>query len=874
MSMDAGRYERAQRLFLAAVDLPAPDRQAFLARECADDESLAAQVRAMLDSDAREQLLDRDLGDVAGDLIGNRPPAPERFGPYRIVRRIGEGGMGLVYEAIRDDLGTVAAVKVLRDAWVSPERRERFVAEQRTLARLNHPHIARLYDAGSLPDGTPWIVMEYVDGVPLTEHCRAAALSIAERLRLFREVCDAVQFAHRHLVLHRDLKPSNILVTTDGRVKLLDFGIAKQLENLDTPAAATQTALWLMTPAYASPERLRGTAVGIDADVYSLGVILYELVAGRLPFEVERRTPGEVEAAILHDNPPKPSEIAGARRAAASRAAWGDLDVLCLTAMHRDPDRRYATVDALARDIDRYLNGEALEARPDSLTYRLGKFVRRRRREIVAAAAALAVVVSLVAFYTAQLAFARTEALTYATRAQRIQRFMLSLFEGGDPDAGPSDALRVSTLVDRGVQEARTLTREPAVQADLYQTLGTIYQKLGHLERGDALLREAHDRRQQIYGASSLDVAETLTARALLLADKAEFDEAERLARAGVAMARQHRPETDAAVSRAVVALGKVLSDRGKYDEAIATLEGAVRLQAGASAEPRERASTLYELASTHFYAGHYDESETLNQQALTLYKELYGDAHPLVSDCLINLGAIQYERGKYADAEQLYRQGIAITEAWFGRDHHQLAANLTMLARVLNRTAERQAEARDLLTQAVAIRERVYGPNHPRVASSLNELGTVAHVQGRLEEAQRYYERVLDIYRTTYGTNHYLPGIALSNLGSTHMAAKRFSQAEALFREAIATFTATLSANHTNTGIARVKLGRALLRQGRHAGAAVESLAGYEILKTQMDPGVSYLQAARADLIEAYTALKQPQQAERFRTEQAALLK
>ena len=876
--MDPERYDRLQRIFHDAVDLPEPARQAFLARECGADLELAGQVRKMIEIDAHPgQMLDRDVADVAGQVLtAGTPAAPERVGPYRVAHLIGEGGMGVVYAATRDDLGRMAAVKVLRDAWVSPERRDRFAAEQRTLAQLNHPHIARLYDAGAFPDGTPWIVMEFVDGVPITEYCRTHALSIPERLRLFREVCDAVQHAHRHLVLHRDLKPSNILVTNDGQVKLLDFGIAKQLDTLETPPAVTQTGLRLMTPAYASPERLRGVAVGIDADVYSLGVILYELLAERLPFEVANRTPGEVEAAILGPDPARPSVVA--RRdtggPAASKTAWADLDVLCLTAMHRDVERRYATVDALARDIDRYLKGEPLEARPDAFGYRLGKFLRRRRREVAAAALVLVGVAGLVAFYTARLTIARNDALTNLTRAQRIQKFILNLFEGGDPEAGPSTDLRVATLVDRGAQEARSLASEPAAQADLYQTLGAIYQKLGNLDRGDELLKEALERRRALHGSSSPDVAESLTSRGLLFADKAQFDEADRLAREGLAMARRHLPDTNPAVIRAMTALGKVQSDRGKYDDAIATLDEALRLETAAQSDPQERASTLYELASAHFYAGHYDQSESQNQQALALYKQVYGDKHPLVSDCLINLGAIQYERGKYPEAEQYYRQGIAITEAWFGRDHYQTAANLTMLARVLNRTPERQVEARQVLGDALAIRERVYGPEHPKVASTVNELGAVALGAGRLEEAEQYFVRVTAIYRKVHGDNHYQTGIGLSNLASVYMAGKQFPRAETLFREAIAIYTKTLPATHTNIGIAKIKLGRTLLRQQRYAEAATETLAGYEILKPQMDPNVSWLKSARTDLIEEYDALKQPEQAAKFKAEQAAVAK
>src|SRR5688572_3584109 len=298
---------------------------------------------------------------------------------------LGEGGMGVVYLAERGDLGSKAAIKIRRDAWLSPARRERFAVEQRTLAQLNHPSIARLYDADTLPDGTPWFVMEYVEGVPLTAFCDTHASTIPERLRLFRDVCEAVQHAHRHAIIHRDLKPSNILVTQDGTGKLLDFGIAKQLESLEG-SEVTRTGLRPMTPAYAAPEQVSAGRLGIHTDVYSLGVVLYELLVGRLPFDVAQTTPSELERLIVEQEPERPSvaarrtpalPVGSSRAQSASKPQWADLDVLCLTAMHKDPARRYASVEALIRDVDHYLTGEPLEARPDSLRYRTSKFVRR-----------------------------------------------------------------------------------------------------------------------------------------------------------------------------------------------------------------------------------------------------------------------------------------------------------------------------------------------------------------------------------------------------------------------------------------------------------------------------------------------------------------
>src|ERR1017187_7540366 len=348
--MDSARWHRIQKLFHEAADLPERQRQTFLKDACGGDDGLMADVLAMLEEDSRGgSLLDGDVAQLAHRIVGNGASpsfTTKDFGPYHIGNVLGEGGMGVVYLAQRDDLGSLVAIKILRDAWLSPARRERFLSEQRTLAQLNHPSIARLYDADTLADATPWFVMEYVDGLPLTEYCWQRQSSIRERLQSFRSVCEAVQHAHQHAIIHRDLKPSNILVKPDGTVRLLDFGIAKQLDVLDKPADQTLTGLRLMTPAYAAPEQVRGGPVGVYTDVYSLGVILYELLAGRLPFDLSNRTPGEAEAIIIAGDPEKPS-ASGARTCSASAAAWSDLDVLCLSAMHRDPERRYRSVEAL-----------------------------------------------------------------------------------------------------------------------------------------------------------------------------------------------------------------------------------------------------------------------------------------------------------------------------------------------------------------------------------------------------------------------------------------------------------------------------------------------------------------------------------------------
>src|SRR5271163_2716705 len=311
--MDSARWQKIQTLFHKAADIPETEQRTFLESECADDPALVGEVIILLEEDARgASMLDGDIAHVAHQILLDPSSAPlvfHEFGPYRILKKLGEGGMGIVYLAEREDLGSQVAIKILRDAWLSPARRELFATEQRTLAQLNHPSIARLYDADTSPDGTPFFVMEYVEGIPLTDYCRTKKCTIPERLRLFRAVCEAVLYAHQHAVIHRDLKPSNILVKSDGSVRLLDFGIAKHLENLGESVEQTITGLRLMTPAYAAPEQIRGEQVGIHSDVYSLGVLLYELLAGRLPFDLSNCTPAQAENVLTEQEAERPSAV-------------------------------------------------------------------------------------------------------------------------------------------------------------------------------------------------------------------------------------------------------------------------------------------------------------------------------------------------------------------------------------------------------------------------------------------------------------------------------------------------------------------------------------------------------------------------------------
>ncbi len=685
----------------------------------------------------------------------------------------------------------------------------------------------------------------------------------------------AVQHAHAHAIIHRDLKPSNILVTGDGTPKLLDFGISKQLDNSDPAALHTRTALRLMTPAYAAPEQVKGEAVGTHTDVYALGVILYELLTGRPPFDLSNLTPGRAETVILEQEAERPSTVVRrtdntqpvARPPGLSKAGWADLDVLCLTAMHKDPQRRYRTTEALIRDLDHYQKREALEVRPDTFGYRLGKFVRRNRAPVTAALLVSTVLIALIAFYTVRLARARDAALAEVTRTQRIQSFVLNLFQGGEESVGPSDTLRVVTLVDRGVREAGVLSGEPDIQAALYQTLGGIYQHLGNFARADSLLRAALEQRKRILPADHPDVVGSMVALGMLRADQAQWEEAEQLIRQSVETGRRSLPPGHPTLMKASWALGSVLEERGDYPQAIQVLEETARRQSAQSPDSPELANTLTELANTHFYAGNLAKSDSLNRIVLDLNRQIYGEQHPKVADILINLGAIQYEGGQYVEAEQLYRRALTVIEGFHGAQHPATASAMTMLGRALI-VQKRYDEGVAMLQQALSIQERVYGTVHPAVASIVNELGIVSLQRGDLASAEAQYKRNVSLYREVHGDKHYLLAVALSNLASVYLRSEQYARAETMFRDVVQRFTESQSAEHLNTGIARIKLGRALARQGRNEEAEHHLLAGYQIVARQTAPTASWLVAAREDLVNVYAALKQPEKAARWRAE------
>ena len=658
--------------------------------------------------------------------------------------------------------------------------------------------------------------------------CRQHVTDLPTLIRLLRTICDAVQHAHERLVVHRDLKPSNILVTAAGQPKLLDFGIARRLEEL-AGAAGHTGPLRVLTPGYACPEELRGEPPGVRGDVYSLGKILGE------------RLTELVAARGGH------STWASGWGGGFERSATRDLRLICETASHTDPEGRYPTVDALARDLDAVLAGRPIDARPATYRYRARKFIGRNRGRIAAVALVLLVIGGLTAAYTRRLAAAQTATAVQAARSERLLRFVLGLFDGGDRGGAPPADLRVVSLLERGVREARSLDDDPRAQAEMFLTLGRVYQELGDLERADDLLTDALDYRLARPDDQPAEVVMSLVAMSELRLDQARLDAAQELAENALERAGRTLTPADPARVSALIAVGRVQREKGDYEAASVTLRDALGNLDTASTTQLPLADALNALSETRFYVGDLDGAETFSRQALEMRRQLRGADHPDVADALLTLSAIATARGQHQEAERLTREALEHFVSWFGEDHPESASAMTTLGQSLA-AQKRFDEGMTLLQKALDVQVRTFGQQHPRTAYVHNALGLMAFQANDFARAASAFERAVEGYGASAGT-HFQEGVSLANLGSVYLAQGDHARAERMFRRSLEIYAKVLPPDHVNVGIAKAKLGRTLLRQQRGGEAEPVLQQAEELLSRQPGPESTWLKSAREDL-------------------------
>ena len=955
MAQDANeRWWYIDNIFSEAIDLPPEEREAFLEEACQGDPDARRAVDDLLASfDASEGLFDdpsnwfpndlEALAEMAAlsevpfmpGLKGEAPEADEvapltgeRIGAYRLLTEIGRGGMGAVYLAERADgqYRQRVALKLMRHSKRSDETVRRFLLEREILARLQHPNIARLLDGGLTDDGLLYFVMEYVNGVSIDTYCEENDLDLKARLNLFFAVCEAVQYAHQNLVIHRDLKPSNILVTERGQVKLLDFGIAKLLDEENRPEDVPQTrpGMRLMTPEYASPEQARNEPVTTASDVYALGLILYKLLTGHRAFNLSDKSASEIEHIISQVYPKQPSWAVSyngqdttdetptatgsttrtSHTERLRRQLSGDLDVIVMKALRKEPAHRYGTVAEFVEDLRRHLRGMPVKARPATMRYRAGRFVRRHRFGVAAAC-----LVGLLLFAYAGTVTLKNQRIeqTLAQKGQ-LTEMLVAIFEAPDPEVLGRD-ITVRELLNAWPPERieAELPGQPLAQADLLYTLGRTYKNLGFYDESLEFLKTSLALRRANLRAPHSDIAEALNELGSLRRLQGDYEEAEQLLHAAIAM-WQKLPSHAREEARSLNELGVLLRQTGdldgaqqRYDQALAlqrrtvqgdhedTAEmlnnlGVVEQRRGnynraeslytASYEMNRRvlgnthlktATSLHNLGSFMIDRNRYEEADSLLQMALTIRRMLLGDAHEAVGRVLHELGVIKNELREFDAAESFFIQALTIKREQLGEDHTTLAPTYGFLA-LINQNKKDYVQAVVFYERALAIYQQTRGDTSAMAGYYHALVGRAEQERGNFDEAERRFEQAIGIQRALMPETRRRLSLSLLWYGRLRMAEERLTLACSLFEDALSLRNEHSQERDWRTAEVEVALGGCLSRLNQFEKADTLLAQGYQTLLEKRGATHQRTQEALANLVALHESWGHPEQAEKYR--------
>lgn len=856
------RWKEIDDLFEQALDLQQEERRAFLEALSERDEELSSGVNALLGAvESSSRFLETPVGEACappwGEVFasssdgGRTEPedrSGERVGPYRLVRRLGRGGMATVYLAQRADglWKQQVALKLIRHGLDSQDVVRRFLTERQILSSLRHPNIASLLDGGTLEDGLPYLVMEYVDGTPITEYCDERRLSVDRRLRLFCEVGRAVQHAHRSLIVHRDLKPSNILVTDQGRVKLLDFGIAKLLDpELDPGSVAlTRPGHRPLTPQYASPEQLAGGPITTASDIYQLGVLLHRLLCGRRPQAARWARSPSLAPRAATGKPTRPSRavtaapaaeagkataatLASRRRTTPERLARrlrGDLDMIVGKSLRGDPSERYDSAAALVEDVERHLEAVPIRARAPARGYRLRKFLQRNRWVAPVTLAAL-LATGMYAFtvqrQTRALERERNVARAEAERADEIRAFMAELFRSANPFT-PADPERgreitVAQSLEIGAARVRSeMESRPALQADLLGAIADVYSSLGLAEQAIRLRRESLALVREIHGPDSPEAASHVRALGNVVADTGTRDEAEALLQEALVLTRNLFGEGDTIYAGVLKDLGYLASNQGRHAEAMQHLEEALSILETADPLPeRQLASVLGALTSVYPPLGRPDDAVRAGERSLRYIRRTRGEGHPRTALAMVQLANAHDWQDELGRAVELYRSAVPIMERTLGEDHSETMNSINNLGVSLLKADElEQAEA--VFRRILELRIRRYGERHEDVGSALQNLAATLSRMGRWDEAEGALSRAHEIFIDALEPGHFQTAFPLLTLSEIRLERGNLAGAEASASEAARVLRSSLPEGHFATAVAECRWGRALAGLGR----------------------------------------------------------
>jgi serine/threonine protein kinase/tetratricopeptide (TPR) repeat protein len=846
--MTAERWQKLKDLCHLALEREPSQRAPFLAKVCSDDDELRREAESLL---ARASL---DAATLDAATLDDPPHelADKVISHYHLLQKIGEGGMGEVWLAEqKEPVRRRVALKLVKAGMNTREVIGRFESERQALALMEHPAIAKVFDAGSTVDGAPYFVMEYVAGVPLTDYCDNHRLSIKERLELFMQVCEGVRHAHQKAVIHRDLKPSNILVEElDGRPvpKIIDFGVAKALsQKLTAHTMFTRVGSLIGTPEYMSPEQALSSGEDVDTrtDVYSLGIIFYELLAGAPPIELRKIAFDEFLRRLREEDPPKPStkirtgdaatktELARRRQTepvALARQIGGDLDSIALKALEKDRGRRYESASDFAADIARYLRDEAVQAVPPSAVYRARKFASRHRWGLAMASAFVVVLAAAAVISIRQTIRANREAAI----AEAVSNFLRNdVLAQASPNRQlspkPNPDLKVRTALDQAAMGISGKF-EPDVEAAVRQTIGQTYEDVGLYPKAKEQFERALELRRQTLGAKDPKTLQSVSSVGTILLKQGKFPDAEAILRPNLDMQIRllgpKHPNTLATMHN----LGVVYTDEGKYGEAEAIHSNALEIRRRVlGPDDPLTLSSMTALANAYEEDGKFDRSEPLYTQALEIYRRVSGAEHPRTLGVMNDLANVYYDEGKFSEAEKLYAETLDLRRQVLGPEHPETLSSMMNLA-IMYRKEGKREQAEELYGQTLEIDRRVLGPEHRVTLMCMNNLANLYFSQGKWAEAEALQAQTLDVKRRVLGAEHPDTLLSMHNLANSYAQEGKYAQAEALFAQALEAQRRKLGPQHGSTLSTLSDFALMRLQQGKYTLAETyytEVLAG-----------------------------------------------
>lgn len=794
MTLDKKSWEEIGQIYEKLSDLSRIDREKYYLKNDVKKEirdELEALIEFENPSNSYFEKLSQNVITPAIFEMSDLPPSSGKVYNYKILKKIGRGGMGSVYLAERDDdaYKRLVAVKILRRGLKNKEIIAGFRAERQILAKLNHPNITHLLDGGMTTDGRPYLVMEYVEGKPITQYCDENKLSLAKRLDLFKQICDTLAYAHQNLVIHRDLKPANILVTDDGIVKLLDFGIAKFID--DKPAITIDnksTEKRLLTPEYASPEQIRGEQMNTSSDIYQLGLVFYKLICGFLPFTFQDKTFSETEQIILQNLPSTPSaklaeidnqelKIIADNRSTNSIALKNelknDLDYIALMALQKEPKMRYKSILEFKEDLERYQNGYPVIPRDNSIPYKTVKYIKRNKFNIAVALLFMTMLFSFALIYNFSVTEQRNFAQQEATKASQVTSFLIDMFEANDPNTAQGVDFTASELLAMGKERIEMLEDVPEIQAELYEIIGQIYRRLGQFEEAEQLFSTALDIRMNIFDPDHHEITKMYNQFGLLYSDLGDFDQAEEILRKALEMTSDTYSTSDPVRTETMTNLAYVLRRTGDYDNAEQMYRDSYRSRVRNLGH--EHPSTIENLSSigvTLLNKGDYDGAKSILQDVLRLRLNTLGTSHPDVAMSMNSLGAVLLNIGQFEEAEGYFRESLNI-------------------------------------------RIKLYGDDHPKVALTMNNLGITLREQGFLDDAFYYMDRAFNIRKESLGENNINTAISMFTMGKLVLQMEDAESASEILNDAYEIFNTQLGSEHSFTARTMLSLGMSYLQSG-----------------------------------------------------------